>query len=93
MGSINRKVCGYQQAGRQERLRRYWGKHAGSYDRQMGFFDGRLFAGSRDWICSRAAGRVLEVAIGTGLNLAPYPDSVQLTGAEWSPAMVQIARE
>ena len=68
-----------QQAGRQERLRRYWGKHAGSYDRQMGFFDRRLFAGSRDWICSRATGRV--------------PDNVQLPGMEWSPAMLQIARE
>ncbi len=43
-----------QQAGRQERLRRYRDKHAGSYDRQMGFFDRHLFAGSRDWICSRA---------------------------------------
>jgi ubiquinone/menaquinone biosynthesis C-methylase UbiE len=81
-----------QQLGRQERLRRYWDKHAGSYDRQMGFFDRHLFAGSRDWICSRATGRVLEVAIGTGLNLAHYPDQVQLTGLEWSPAMLDIAR-
>jgi ubiquinone/menaquinone biosynthesis C-methylase UbiE len=81
-----------QQLGRQERLRRYWDKHAGSYDRQMGFFDRHLFAGSRDWICSRATGRVLEVAIGTGLNLAHYPDEVQLTGLEWSPAMLDIAR-
>ena len=82
-----------QQAGRQERLRRYWDKHAGSYDRQMGFFDRYLFAGSRDWICSRATGRVLEVAIGTGLNLAHYPASVRLTGVEWSPKMLQIARD
>lgn len=81
------------QAGRQERLRRYWDKHAGSYDRQMGFFDRHLFAGSRDWICSRAQGLVLEVAIGTGLNLAHYPDGVQLTGVEWSPAMLEIARK
>jgi len=50
--------------------------------------DRHLFAGSRDWICSRASGPVLEVAIGTGLNLAHYPASVQLTGMEWSPAML-----
>jgi ubiquinone/menaquinone biosynthesis C-methylase UbiE len=81
-----------QQLCRQERLRRYWDKHAGSYDRQMGFFDRHLFAGSRDWICSRATGRVLEVAIGTGLNLAHYPNEVQLTGLEWSAAMLDIAR-
>ena len=80
------------QAGREDRLRRYWDKHAGSYDRQMGFFDRHLFAGSRDWVCSRAQGQVLEVAIGTGLNLAHYPDEVQLTGVEWSPAMLDIAR-
>jgi tetratricopeptide (TPR) repeat protein len=58
------------QSGREERLRRYWDKHARSYDRQMGFFDRHLFADSRRWICSRAEGRVLEVAVGTGLNLA-----------------------
>jgi ubiquinone/menaquinone biosynthesis C-methylase UbiE len=81
-----------RQAGRQERLRRYWDKHAGSYDKQMGFFDRHLFSGSRDWVCSRATARVLEVAIGTGLNLAHYPDAVQLTGVEWSPAMLDIAR-
>ncbi len=81
-----------QQTGRQARLRRHWDKHAGSYDKQMGFFDRHLFSGSRDWVCSRATGRVLEVAIGTGLNLDHYPDKVQLTGVEWSPAMLDIAR-
>jgi ubiquinone/menaquinone biosynthesis C-methylase UbiE len=79
-------------AGRDDRLRRYWDKHAPSYDRQMGFFDRHLFAGSREWICSKAHGQALEVAIGTGLNLACYPDSVQLTGVDQSPAMLEIAR-
>ncbi len=79
-------------AGREDRLRRYWDKHAPSYDKQMGFFDRHLFAGSREWICSKAHGQALEVAIGTGLNLACYPDSVQLTGVDQSPAMLEIAR-
>src|SRR6266571_3503963 len=78
-----------RQAGRQERLRRYWDKHAGSYDKQMGFFDRHLFSGSRDWVCSRASGRVLEVAIGTGLNFAHYPEEVQLTGVDQSPGDAQ----
>jgi ubiquinone/menaquinone biosynthesis C-methylase UbiE len=82
-----------QQAGRDERLRRYWDKHARSYDKQMGFFDRHVFGGSRDWVCSRATGSVLEVAIGTGLNLAHYPGGIQLTGVEWSPAMLDIARQ
>ena len=80
------------QAGREERLRRYWDKHAGSYDKQMGFYDRHLFAGSRDWVCSKAEGQVLEVAIGTGRNLVHYPDEVRLTGVEWSAAMLDIAR-
>jgi hypothetical protein len=53
-----------------ERWRNYWDKHSESYDREMAFFDRRLFANSRDWVCSQAVGNVLEVAIGTGLNLA-----------------------
>jgi ubiquinone/menaquinone biosynthesis C-methylase UbiE len=77
---------------RDERLRRYWDKHAGSYDREMGFFDRHLFGDTRDWVCSQASGEVLEVAIGTGLNLPYYPDDVRLTGVEWSPAMLDIAR-
>jgi ubiquinone/menaquinone biosynthesis C-methylase UbiE len=78
--------------GRDERLRRYWDKHAGSYDRQMGFFDRHVFGDSRDWVCSWASGEILEVAIGTGLNLPHYPAGVRLTGVEWSPAMLAIAR-
>lgn len=70
---------------RAERLRRYWDKHAASYDRQMGFFDRHLFADTRPWICSQARGAVLEVAIGTGLNLPHYPRHIKLTGIEWSP--------
>jgi len=77
---------------RDERLRRYWDKHAGSYDQQMGFFDRRFFGDTRDWVCSQAFGDVLEVAIGTGLNLPHYPQQVRLTGVEWSPAMLDIAR-
>jgi ubiquinone/menaquinone biosynthesis C-methylase UbiE len=79
-------------SGRDERLRRRWDKHAGSYDRQMTIADRRFFADTRHWVCSQATGEVLEVAIGTGLNLAHYPDEARLTGVEWSPAMLSIAQ-
>lgn len=78
--------------GRDERLRRNWDRHASSYDREMGFFDRHFFGDSRDWVCSKASGDVLEVAIGTGLNLVHYPDGVRLTGVDWSAAMLDIAR-
>ena len=74
------------------RWRRYWDKHAPSYDRQISGAERAFFGDSREWICSRARGDVLEVAIGTGLNLAHYPDSVRITGVEWSPAMLTLAR-
>ncbi len=81
-----------EQRDRTERWRRYWDKHSATYDREMGFFDRRLFADTRAWLCSRARGEVLEVAIGTGLNLPHYPHGVRLTGIEFSPAMLELAR-
>lgn len=76
-----------------ERLRRYWDKHADSYDRQMRFVERRMFGGTREWVCSRASGETLEVAVGTGLNLRWYPEEVNLTGIDLSPGMLDRARE
>ncbi len=81
-----------EDSARDERLRRYWDEHAGSYDRQMAFAERRFFADTRSWVCGQATGEVLEVAIGTGLNLAHYPDGVRLTGVEWSEPMLALAR-
>ena len=76
-----------------ERLRRYWDQHASAYDREMDFFERVLFGDGRQWACAQASGRVLEVAIGTGRNLEFYPPKVRITGLEFSPAMLAIARE
>lgn len=37
-------------------------------------------------------GQCARVAVGTGLNLAAYPDDITLTGIDWSQAMLDIAR-
>src|SRR5437763_7471873 len=58
----------------------------------MRFFDWALFSGGREWVCSQAQGEVLEIAVGTGRNLRHYPSGVRLTGIEFSPAMLEIAR-
>ena len=71
----------------------YWDKQAGRYDREMNFWDRHLFGDSRPWACGRADGDVLEVAVGTGRNLSFYPDGTRLTGVDWSPAMLGIARQ
>jgi ubiquinone/menaquinone biosynthesis C-methylase UbiE len=75
------------------RQRRVWDKAAPSYDRQIAFFEKIQFAGGREWLGERARGRVLEVAIGTGLNLPHYPADVTITGIELSPAMLAVARQ
>jgi ubiquinone/menaquinone biosynthesis C-methylase UbiE len=77
---------------RARRLRRYWDKHARNYDKQMAFWERRLFADGRQWVCGQAEGDVLEVAIGTGRNLPHYPAGIRLTGIEFSPAMLELAR-
>jgi ubiquinone/menaquinone biosynthesis C-methylase UbiE len=73
-------------------LRARWDKYAPRYDRDIGFFERVQFGGGREWVCSQATGEVLDVAVGTGRNLAFYPESVRLTGIDFSPAMLEIAR-
>lgn len=72
--------------------RRVWDKAAPGYDRQIALFERIWFTGGRQWLTSRATGRVLEVAVGTGLNLELYAPGVTVTGIELSPEMLAIAR-
>jgi ubiquinone/menaquinone biosynthesis C-methylase UbiE len=77
---------------RSERLHRYWDKHAPKYDKQVASFERWLLGDGRQWVCSQATGDVLEVAIGTGRNLPFYPERIRLTGTDFSPAMLELAR-
>ncbi|MFG1644521.1 class I SAM-dependent methyltransferase [Amycolatopsis sp. NPDC049252] len=76
-----------------ERWTRYWDRKSATYDAEMGIWDRRLFGDSREWACGQATGEVLEVAVGTGLNLPCYPADVVLTGLDLSAGMLDIARE
>jgi ubiquinone/menaquinone biosynthesis C-methylase UbiE len=75
------------------KVRRVWEKGAPDYDKQIAFFEKIWFGGGRQWLGARARGRVLEVAIGTGLNLLFYPTEATITGIDLSPAMLAIARQ
>ncbi|OXM46082.1 class I SAM-dependent methyltransferase [Amycolatopsis alba] len=74
------------------RWNRYWDGKSRNYDREMQFLDRKLFGDSRAWACGQADGDVLEVAVGTGLNLPLYPEGVMLTGIDLSDGMLAIAR-
>ena len=76
-----------------EHQRRQYAKEAASYDRSSDRCERWLFgAGHRRWACSRATGRTLELAIGTGLNLPEYPDDAAVTGIDLTPEMLEQAR-
>lgn len=74
------------------RVRRIYDEQAATYDFRVGVFEKLLFAGGREWVCSRASGDVLEIAIGTGRNLPYYRAHVRLTGIDVSPGMLAVAR-
>ncbi len=76
-----------------QQQRRVWDEAAPSYDRQMALFERMLLSDGRAWVGRHARGRVLEVAVGTGLSLPHYPADVTLTGVEVSPRMLALARQ
>jgi ubiquinone/menaquinone biosynthesis C-methylase UbiE len=65
---------------------------AARYDALMARLERRYFPDTRAWVCGRASRETLEIAIGTGLNLAHYPADVRLTGVDHNPAALAIAR-
>lgn len=73
-------------------VRRVFDKVADRYDRQMATWERRLFAGSRQWVVDQARGQVVEIAVGTGLNLPLYAPGTAVIGIELSPEMLRIAQ-
>ena len=77
-----------------EQIERVFDKIAGRYDRQMGFVERLMFSGLRAWVVSQAQGTVVEIAVGTGLNLPLYGSGVQrVVGVDLSDAMLAVARK
>lgn len=75
-------------------MERYFDAHAGHYDRQMGGAERWLLGTHRAWATSGAGGDVLELAVGTGLNLPLYGAEVRhVLGLDLSEAMLDCARE
>lgn len=76
------------------RRKRAWDKQAKRYDKQIGWWERRVLGqDNRSWACSRADGDVLDVAIGTGLNLPFYDSGQKVVGIDLSAAMLDVARQ
>lgn len=74
------------------RVRTFYEKTARSYETWASVFERVMLDDGRRWICSKAEGDVLEIAVGTGRNLSFYPSTVRLIGVDLSPAMLAIAQ-
>ncbi|MGI5499689.1 methyltransferase domain-containing protein [Lentzea sp. CA-135723] len=74
------------------RWQNYWDRKSATYDQEIGVLDRKVFGDSRAWACSQAHGEVLEVAVGTGLNLPHYPADAVVTGLDLSDGMLELAR-
>lgn len=74
-------------------VERVYGKLAGVYDFTFGptLHPGRLHAIER--MAIRPGDEVLEVGVGTGINLSLYPSSCVVTGIDLSSGMLDKARE
>jgi SAM-dependent methyltransferase len=69
-----------------------YGRVAGVYDSYTAPMEALGSRTARRRLFGRSRGRVLEIGIGTGLNLASYPAEVELTGIDTSPRMLDRAR-
>lgn len=66
---------------------------SGNYDRQIGYFERFVLGPAREWAVAQARGRVLELAVGTGLNLPLYgPGVSHVLGLDLSEGMLDVAR-
>jgi hypothetical protein len=78
---------------RQNSRRRAWEKQAARCDKQMSWWERQVLGeDNRAWACGRAHGDVLDVAIGTGLNIPFYGPETRIVGVDLRPAMLDIAR-
>jgi ubiquinone/menaquinone biosynthesis C-methylase UbiE len=74
-----------------ERVRRIYDESADGYDRKIQIPERLLFGAGRQWATGLAAGRTLEVAVGTGRNLPYYGQHVALTAVDLSASMLTHA--
>jgi ubiquinone/menaquinone biosynthesis C-methylase UbiE len=75
------------------KVRQRYDRLAPYFDGLEGFLEGLLFRRLRKKLWSQVSGaHVLEVGVGTGKNFPFYPDDARITGIDFSPKMLEMAR-
>ncbi|OAI02828.1 class I SAM-dependent methyltransferase [Methylomonas methanica] len=75
------------------KVRQRYDRLAPYFDGLEGFLEGLLFRRLRKKLWSQVSGaHVLEVGVGTGKNFPFYPDDARITGVDFSPKMLEMAR-
>ncbi len=75
-----------------EKIKKRYNRIAGFYDLLQGMEKG----GMEKWRISlwkEAKGKVLEVGVGTGLNIRYYPENVEVTAIDFSEKMLEKAKK
>ncbi|WP_461186581.1 class I SAM-dependent methyltransferase [Arthrobacter sp. Z4-13] len=76
-----------------EDITKAFNKNSRLYDRWMNFFERYIANGARAWAVSMTQGSVIEIGVGSGLNLPLYgPEVKHVTGFDLSEKMLAIAR-
>jgi ubiquinone/menaquinone biosynthesis C-methylase UbiE len=70
-----------------------WDRASRWYDLATAALEALVFRRMRSQLLKTAVGRVLEVAVGTGSNLAYYPADVDIIAVDLSPGMLVKARQ
>jgi ubiquinone/menaquinone biosynthesis C-methylase UbiE len=73
-------------------IRHIYRDYAPKYDDSMRVAERLMLDQPRRALLRKARGHVLEVAIGTGINLQYYPPGCQITGMDLTPEMLVRAR-
>lgn len=71
--------------------RKKWDKAAGIFDVMNGFGPERRWRPAKRRLFSRMDGRILFVAVGTGLDIAHFPPGKEIVGLDISPRMIAKA--
>lgn len=76
-----------------ESIEKHYDAEAPIYDSLVSVLEIWFLTPLRQKLISRARGKILEVAVGTGINFKHYPKNVTLTGIDLSQNMLTLAYE